>query len=66
VLGQTEGSARGNLQNAGFTNVRSQPTENDGTVAEGEVVNTNPEPGTTAEPDDEIVLLIAGPLPAAG
>jgi serine/threonine-protein kinase len=61
VIGQSEGSARSNLQNAGFTNVRSQPTENDGTVAEGEVVNTNPNPGTTAEPDDEIVLLIAGP-----
>ncbi len=65
VVGQTEADARSALQAAGFTNIRSQPTENDGTVAEGEVLNTNPEPNSDAAPDDEIVLLIAGP-PADG
>jgi eukaryotic-like serine/threonine-protein kinase len=66
VVGQTEAAAMSALQSAGFTNVRSQPTENDGTVAEGEVVNTNPEAGSTAAPDAEIVLLIAGPPPTEG
>jgi serine/threonine-protein kinase len=61
VIGQTETAARAALQNAGFTNIRTQPTENDGSVEEGQVLNTNPEPGTEVEPDTEIVLLIAGP-----
>jgi serine/threonine-protein kinase len=66
VVGQPEAAARSALQSAGFTNVRSQTTENDGTLNEGDVVNTNPEPGTEVEPDKEIVLLIAGPPPAGG
>jgi eukaryotic-like serine/threonine-protein kinase len=65
VVGQTEAAARQTLQTAGFTNVRSQPTENDGTVDAGDVVNTNPEPGTPATPEEEIVLLVAG-APAPG
>jgi serine/threonine-protein kinase len=64
VIGQTEAAARAALQSAGFTNVQVQPTENDGTVEEGEVVNTNPAPGSSAAPDDAVVLLIAtGPPP---
>jgi serine/threonine-protein kinase len=62
VIGLTEAAARNALRNAGFQNIVPQPTENDGTVAEGEVVNTNPEPGTETTPDTQIVLLIAGPL----
>jgi eukaryotic-like serine/threonine-protein kinase len=61
VVGLTEAAARNALRNAGFQNIVAQPTENDGTVAEGEVVNTNPEPGTETTPDTQIVLLIAGP-----
>jgi serine/threonine-protein kinase len=61
VIGLTESAARNALRNAGFQNIVTQPTENDGTVAEGEVVNTNPEPGTETTPDTQIVLLIAGP-----
>jgi beta-lactam-binding protein with PASTA domain/predicted Ser/Thr protein kinase len=63
VRGMKEPEARTRLASAGFTNVTSQPTENDGTVGEGEVVNTNPEPGESATPDTQIVLLIAGPPP---
>jgi serine/threonine-protein kinase len=63
VVGHTEADAQQILQRAGFTNVRSQPTENDGSFNEGDVVNTNPEPGSSAAPDEEIVLLIAGPEP---
>jgi beta-lactam-binding protein with PASTA domain len=61
VVGLTEAAARNALRNAGFQNIEPQLTENDGTVAEGEVVNTNPEPGTEKTPDTQIVLLIAGP-----
>jgi serine/threonine-protein kinase len=61
IIGQPEAVARQILQSAGFTNVRSQDTENDGTFDQGDVVNSNPEPGTSAAPDQEIVLLIAGP-----
>ncbi len=61
VIGLTESAARNALRNAGFQNIVTQPTENDGSVAEGEVVNTNPEPGTETTPDTQIVLLIAGP-----
>jgi serine/threonine-protein kinase len=61
VIGLTEPAARNALRNAGFQNIVTQPTENDGSVAEGEVVNTNPEPGTETTPDTQIVLLIAGP-----
>jgi serine/threonine-protein kinase len=61
VIGLTEAAARNALRNAGFQNIVTQPTANDGTVAEGEVVNTNPEPGTETTPDTQITLLIAGP-----
>jgi serine/threonine-protein kinase len=61
VVGLPESAARNALRNAGFQNIVTQPTENDGSVAEGEVVNTNPEPGTETTPDTQIVLLIAGP-----
>jgi serine/threonine-protein kinase len=61
VRGRTADDAEAVLRSAGFTDVIRQPTENDGTVAEGEVVNTNPEPGESAAPDQPITLLIAGP-----
>jgi serine/threonine-protein kinase len=61
VRGRSAEEAEAELQKAGFSNVIRQPTENDGSVAEGEVVNTNPEPGTSAAPDEPITLLIAGP-----
>ena len=61
VRGQAEAAARQTLQSLGFTNIRSQPTENDGTFDEGDVVNVNPGPGTAVAPDEEIVLLIALP-----
>jgi beta-lactam-binding protein with PASTA domain/predicted Ser/Thr protein kinase len=63
VRGQTPAAAEANLRAVGFTDVRTQPTENDGTVDEGQVVNTNPEPGESATPDEPIFLLIAGPPP---
>ena len=44
---------------------RTEPTTNDGTLDEGDVVNANPEPGTEVAPDEPIILLIAGP-PADG
>jgi serine/threonine protein kinase len=64
VRGQTQADATTKLRSAGFTNITPQPTENDGSVEEGEVVNTNPEPGESATPDTQIVLLIAGPAQA--
>jgi beta-lactam-binding protein with PASTA domain/tRNA A-37 threonylcarbamoyl transferase component Bud32 len=64
VRGLTEAQARQRLQGAGFSKITTQPTENDGSVADGQVLNTNPEPGESAAPDTQIVLLIAQP-PAA-
>jgi serine/threonine-protein kinase len=61
VRGQSAAAAEAALRKAGFTDVRTQDTENDGTVKEGQVLNTNPEPGESAAPSDPIVLLIAGP-----
>jgi serine/threonine-protein kinase len=61
VLGGSAEQAEATLRNAGFTDVSRQPTENDGSVSEGQVLNTNPEPGTSAAPDEQITLLIAGP-----
>jgi serine/threonine-protein kinase len=61
VRGRTADDAEAALRSAGFTDVRRQPTENDGTVNEGEVLNTNPEPGDSAAPDEPITLLVAGP-----
>jgi serine/threonine-protein kinase len=61
VRGRSADEAEAALRSVGFTDVRRQPTENDGSVAEGQVVNTNPEPGTTAAPDEPITVLIAGP-----
>jgi beta-lactam-binding protein with PASTA domain len=59
VKGLNETTARARLTSAGFKNVTTQPTENDGTVQDGQVLNTNPEPGNSAAPDAQIVLLIA-------
>jgi serine/threonine-protein kinase len=64
VVGLTEAAARERLQSAGFTDIRSQPTENDGTVDAGQVLNTNPGPGTSAARDEPIFLLIAEAPPA--
>jgi serine/threonine-protein kinase len=61
VRGQSAAAAEAALRKAGFTDVRTQDTENDGTVKEGQVLNTNPEPGESAAPSDPIFLLIAGP-----
>jgi serine/threonine-protein kinase len=63
VKGLSEKDAKHRLAEAGFKNVTSQPTENDGSVADGQVLNTNPEPGESAAPDTQIVLLIAQPAP---
>ena len=64
VRGQSPADADRNLRAAGFTNISTNPTENDGSVREGTVLNTNPEPGESAAPDTQIVLLIAGPEPS--
>jgi serine/threonine-protein kinase len=61
VRGQTPGAAEANLRAAGFTNIQLQDTENDGSVGAGQVLTTNPEPGTSVPADEVIVLLIAGP-----
>ena len=61
VRGQSADEAEAALRSAGFTDVVRQPTENDGTVDEGQVLNTNPEPGESAAPDEPITLLVAGP-----
>jgi eukaryotic-like serine/threonine-protein kinase len=66
VRGLTVAEAAAALQGAGFTNIAQQDTENDGTVAQGRVLTTNPEPGTTVAADEQIVLLVAGPDPQTG
>ncbi|WP_040338899.1 Stk1 family PASTA domain-containing Ser/Thr kinase [Candidatus Blastococcus massiliensis] len=61
VRGQLPADAEAILRREGFSSFTRQPTENDGSVEEGQVLNTNPEPGTPAAPNETIVLLIAGP-----
>ncbi|MDT0274379.1 Stk1 family PASTA domain-containing Ser/Thr kinase [Blastococcus goldschmidtiae] len=61
VRGQSPSAAEANLRAAGFTDIQQQPTENDGSVREGTVLTTDPEPGTTVPATETIVLLVAGP-----
>jgi eukaryotic-like serine/threonine-protein kinase len=58
VSGQFEDEARQTLQDAGFTNIRRQGGA-DGPVP-GTVTGTDPEAGTQAAPDAEILLLVVG------
>ncbi len=60
LAGQTENEARRALRSAGFTNVASATQEqNSDTVAEGMVIGTNPEMGTSVGKDTEITLIIS-------
>jgi beta-lactam-binding protein with PASTA domain/predicted Ser/Thr protein kinase len=63
VRGQTPAAAEANLRAAGFTNFERIDTENDGTVEAGQVLNTDPEPGTSVPADETITLLVAGAEP---
>jgi beta-lactam-binding protein with PASTA domain len=59
VAGQTVAAAAANLRAAGFTTIQQQDTENDGSVADGQVLTTDPPPGTSVPADEPITLLVA-------
>ncbi len=61
VRGQTVAQAKQILKQAGFTNVSSQTVDipgGNGQLA-GRVVQQDPSPGSTADPDQQITLLVA-------
>ena len=58
VTGQNEAQARATLAAAGFLKVRHQDTEAPNGEAPGTVVGTDPQAGSKAAPDQEIVLLV--------
>ena len=57
VLGQTAGQAKQILKAAGFTNVTTQTVDAGGQFA-GRVVQQSPQGGSTADPDQEITLVV--------
>jgi serine/threonine-protein kinase len=65
VAGLSPSAAAANLQAAGFTSIVQETVENDGSVNEGQVLSTDPPPGTSVPAGTTIILLIAGPQPSA-
>ena len=57
VLGQTASQAKQVLKAAGFTNVTTQTVDAGGQFA-GRVVQQSPQGGSTADPDQEITLVV--------
>jgi serine/threonine-protein kinase len=57
VLGQTASQAKQILKAAGFTNVSTQTVDAGGQFA-GRVVQQSPQGGSTADPDQEITLVV--------
>ncbi len=67
VAGQSPSAAEANLRAVGFTNFVRETVENDGSVGAGQVLTTEPPPGSTVPSDTTIILLIAGAdTPATG
>jgi serine/threonine-protein kinase len=58
VRGQTASQAKQSLKDAGFTNVSTQTVDTGGQFA-GRVVDQSPSPGSAADPDQQITLLVA-------
>src|SRR5262245_53661491 len=58
VTNQSEGTARSNLQRAGFTNIQSRQ-EASGDVAAGNVIATDPPAGTEIQPTDTVTLIVS-------
>jgi serine/threonine-protein kinase len=58
VTNQSEGTARSNLQRAGFTNIQSRQQAS-GDVAAGNVISTDPPAGTEIRPTDSVTLIVS-------
>jgi len=58
VATQSEGTARSNLQRAGFTNIQSRQQAS-GDVAAGNVISTDPPAGTEIRPTDAVTLIVS-------
>ena len=58
VSNQSEGTARSNLQRAGFTNIQSRQQAS-GDVAAGNVIATDPPAGTEIRPTDTVTLVVS-------
>jgi serine/threonine-protein kinase len=58
VTNQSEGTARSNLQRAGFTNIQSRQ-EASGDVAAGNVIRTDPPAGTEIRATDTVTLFVS-------
>jgi eukaryotic-like serine/threonine-protein kinase len=58
VSNQSEGTARSNLQRAGFTNIQSRQQAS-GDVAAGNVIATDPPAGTEIRPTDTVTLIVS-------
>ncbi len=58
VSNQSEGTARTNLQRAGFTNIQSRQQAS-GDVAAGNVIATDPPAGTEIRPTDTVTLIVS-------
>jgi serine/threonine-protein kinase len=58
VTNQSEGTARGNLQRAGFTNIQSRQ-EASADVAAGNVIRTDPGANAEAAPGDQITMIVS-------
>ena len=59
VVGQDENDARQALEDAGFTNIRTQDVDTGGSQSDGTVISTNPTAGQTADADEQITLFIS-------
>ncbi|HET6915049.1 MAG TPA: Stk1 family PASTA domain-containing Ser/Thr kinase [Acidimicrobiales bacterium] len=63
VVGKPVANAMGELQQLGFTKV-SQQNQASSQYAEGDVISTNPSPGTSVKANSPVVLLVSsGPTP---
>ena len=63
VVGKPVASAMGELQQLGFTKV-SQQNQASSQYAQGDVISTNPSPGTSVKANSPVVLLVSsGPTP---
>ena len=63
VVGKPVSSAMGELQQLGFTKV-SQQNQASSQYAQGDVISTNPSPGTSVNSNSPVVLLVStGPTP---
>ncbi|MBV9659689.1 MAG: Stk1 family PASTA domain-containing Ser/Thr kinase [Acidimicrobiales bacterium] len=58
LIGEPEATARGELRQMGFTNVKSQEQPSSA-VKSGSVVNSNPGAGTTIKSSDPLTLLVS-------